>query len=279
MQGALGTELHISTAFHPETDGQTERTIRTLEDMLRLSILDWAGTWEHYLPLVEFSYNNSYHASIAMSPYEALYGRPCQTPFCWTEVGERRLFGPGIIEETLEKLRIIRANMKKAQDRQKKYADQGRREVVFSVGDMVYLKVSAQKGKNRFGKVRKLAVRFIGPYRIIGRVGEVAYRLELPEDMNLHPVFHVSMLRKHIRDPNSIEPERIPELRQDLTYPEGPIRIGERRIRKLKNREIPQIQVFWGRQNRMVITWEDEEKFRQSHPELFEDQAETSATL
>ncbi|KAL0730626.1 hypothetical protein Bca4012_026719 [Brassica carinata] len=135
--------------------------------------------------------------------------------------------------------------MKKAQDRQKKYADQGRREVVFAVGGMVYLKVSAQKGKDRFGKVGKLAVRFIGPYRIIGRVREVAYRLELPEDMNLHPVFHVSMVQKHIRDPNSIEPERIPELRQDLTYPEGPIRIGERRIRKLKNREIPQIQVFW----------------------------------
>ena len=279
LQGALGRKLHISTAFHLETDGQTERTIRTLEDMLRLCILDWAGTWENYLPLVEFSYNNSYHASIAMSPYEELYGRPCRTPLCWTEVGERRLFGPGIIKETLEKLRVIRANMKKAHDCQKKYADQRRREVVFEIGDMVYLKVSAQKGKDRFDKIGKLAVRFIGPYRIIGTVGEVAYRLELPEDMNLHPVFHVSMLRKHIYDPSSIEPERIPELRQDLTYPEGPIRIGERRLKKLKNWQIPQIQVFWGRQNRMVITWEDEERFHQNYPEFFEDEAGTSAVL
>ncbi|XP_033139125.1 uncharacterized protein LOC117130246 [Brassica rapa] len=142
---------------------------------------------------------------------------------------------------------------------------------------MVYLKVSAQKGKDHFGKVGKLAVRFIGPYRIIGRVGEVAFRLELPEDMNLHPVFHVSMLRRHIRDPDSIEPERIPELRTNLTYPEGPISIGERHLKKLKNREIPQIQVFWGRQNGLVITWEDEDIFRQNYPEFFKDEAATSS--
>ena len=125
--------------------------------------------------------------------------------------------------------------------------------------------------------VGKLAVRFIGPYRIIGRVGEVAYSLELPEDMNLHPVFHVSMLRRHIRDHDSIEPERIPELRTNLTYPEGPICIGERRLKKVKNREIPQIQFFWGRQNRLVITWEDEDRFRQNYPEFFEDEAATSS--
>lgn len=90
---------------------------------------------------------------------------------------------------------------------------------MFAVGDMVYLKVAAQKGKDRFGNIGKLVVRFIGPYQIIGRVGEVAYMLELPEDMNLHHVFHLSMLRKHVCDPNAIEPERISELRMDLTYP------------------------------------------------------------
>ena len=95
--------------------------------------------------------------------------------------------------------------------------------------------------------------------------------------MNLHPVFHVSMLRRHIRDPDSIEPERIPELRTNLTYPEGPMRIGERRLKMLKNREIPKIQVFWGRQNRLVITWEDEDRFRQNYPEFFEDEAATSS--
>jgi len=97
-----------------------------------------------------------------MSPYEALYGRPCRTPVCWAEVGERRILGPEIVDEAAEKVRIIQANMKKAQDRQKKYADRGRREVIFAVNDLVFLKVAAQKGKDRFGKIGKLATRYIG---------------------------------------------------------------------------------------------------------------------
>ncbi|XP_048628952.1 uncharacterized protein LOC125600022 [Brassica napus] len=123
--------------------------------------------------------------------------------------------------------------------------------------------------EDRFGKVGKLALRFIGPYKIIRKVGEVAYRLDLPDDMRLHHVFHVSMLRKHIRDPSTVEPERLEELRTNLTYLEGPIRLGERRIRKLKNREIAQVQVFWGRQNRIHVTWEDEARYKTDHPEFF----------
>ncbi|XP_048604724.1 uncharacterized protein LOC125582197 [Brassica napus] len=159
--------------------------------------------------------------------------------------------------------------MKKAQDRQKKYAAQSRREMVFSIGDWVYLKVSGQKGKDRFGKVGKLAVRFIGSYQFIQRIREVAYRLNLPEEMQIHPVFHVSMLRKHVHDPSAIETEQLENLQTNLTYPEGPIRIGERRIPRLKNREIPQVQVFWGKRNRVVVTWEDESRFKALHPEFF----------
>ncbi|KAL0803652.1 hypothetical protein Bca101_096142 [Brassica carinata] len=144
--------------------------------------------------------------------------------------------------------------MKKALDRQKKYADQSRREVVFSIGDWVYLKVSAQKGKERFRKVGKLAVRFIGPYQIEERIRDVAYCLNLPEEMQIHLVFHVSMMRKHVHDPNAIDTEQIENLQTNLTYPEGPIRIGERRIQRLKNREIPQVQVFWDKRNRVVVT-------------------------
>ena len=128
LQEALGTKLFRSTAFHPETDGQMERTIRTIEDMLWMCILDWAVNWEKHLPLVEFSYNNNHHSSIGMSPYEALYGRPCKTPMCWTEVGKRRMFGSPIIQETIIKLERIQTNMKKAQGRQKKYADQSKEE-------------------------------------------------------------------------------------------------------------------------------------------------------
>ncbi|XP_019097363.1 PREDICTED: uncharacterized protein LOC109131156 [Camelina sativa] len=135
-----------------------------------------------------------YHTSIGMSPFEAMYGRPCRTPLCWTEVGERTSFNHKLIDETTEKIKFIRETMKKAQDLQKKYADRKRREVEFKVGDMVYLKVAPQKGKDQFGKVVKLAVRFIGPYPIEQRVGEVAYRLAMPEMMRLHKVFHVSQL-------------------------------------------------------------------------------------
>ena len=135
LKEALGTKLYRSTAFHPETDGQMERTIRTIEDMMRMCILDWTGNWEKHLPLVEFSYKNSHHSSIGMSPYESLYGRPCKTPMCWTEVGERRMFGSPIVQETMIKLEMIQTNMKKAQDRQKKHADESRREVTFEIGD------------------------------------------------------------------------------------------------------------------------------------------------
>ncbi|XP_019085442.1 PREDICTED: uncharacterized protein LOC109126382 [Camelina sativa] len=203
-----------------------------------------------------------------------MYGRPCRTPLCWTEIGERTSFNHKLIDETTEKIKFIRESMKKAQDRQKKYADRKRREVEFKVGDMVYLKVAPQKGKDRFGKVGKLAVRFIGPYPIEQRVGEVAYRLAMPEMMRLHKVFHVLQLRKHVPDPNMIVPEPIDELEPNLTYPEGPFGIGQRRTRKLKNRSIPQIQVFWGKQNRKVTTWEDEDRMRAKYPQLFPEEDE-----
>ena len=123
FQKALGTRVNMSTAYHPQTDGQSERTIRTLEDMLRACVLDWGDSWERHLPLVEFAYNNSFHSSIGMSPYEALYGRPCRTPLCCTQVGERSMIGPEIVEETTEKIKSVRDKMRAAQDRQKHYAD------------------------------------------------------------------------------------------------------------------------------------------------------------
>jgi len=97
LQDALGTQIKLSTAFHPQTDGQSERTIQTLKDMLRLCSLDWKDSWDKQLSLVEFAYNNSFHSSIGMAPFEALYGRPCRSPVCWEEVGERRLFGPELV--------------------------------------------------------------------------------------------------------------------------------------------------------------------------------------
>ena len=116
LQNALGTRLYFSTAFHPQTDGQSERTIQTLEDILRACVMEFRGSWDTHLPLMEFAYNNSYQASIGMSPYEALYGRKCRTPVCWDEVGERKLVGPEIVQVTCDKIKVIRDRLKISQD-------------------------------------------------------------------------------------------------------------------------------------------------------------------
>ena len=195
LQECLGTQLNLSTAYHPQTDGQSERTIQTLEDMLRSCALDFEGNWEEHLPLVEFAYNNSYHSSIGMAPYEALYGRKCRSPICWTEVGERQILGPELVQQTTEKIQKIQERIRTAQSRQKSYADKRRRDLEFEVGDRVYIKVMPQHLATRGKKKGKLRPRFIGPYPIKERVGPLAYRLELPISLsNIHDVFHVSQL-------------------------------------------------------------------------------------
>ncbi|GJT51761.1 putative reverse transcriptase domain-containing protein [Tanacetum coccineum] len=161
---ALGTSLDMSTAYHPQTDGQSERTIQTLEDMLRACVIDFGKGWVNHLPLVEFSYNNSYHASIKAAPFEALYGRKCRSPVCWAEVGEVQLTGPEIVQETTEKIVQIKQRIQATRDRQKSYADLKRKPMEFQVGDSVMLKVSPWKGVVRFGKRGKLNPRYVGPF-------------------------------------------------------------------------------------------------------------------
>ena len=146
FQKAMGTRLTMSTAFHPQTDGQSEMTIQVLEDMLRACVLDHKGNWEEHLPLVEFAYNNSYQASIQMAPYKALYGRSCRSSLCWTEVRESSITGLDLIRDTSEKVSLIRQRLLTAQRRQKSYADVRRRPLEFEVGDHVFLKVMPKRG-------------------------------------------------------------------------------------------------------------------------------------
>ena len=175
--------------------------------MLRVSVIDFGGNWDSHLPLVEFAYNNSYHTSIQAAPYEALYGRKCRTPVCWTEMGGRQLAGPEIVQETTDKIVQIKERLKVAQDRQRSYANKRRRSLEFQVGDRVMLKMSPWKGIVRFGKRGKLSPRYIGPFEVVARVGEVAYRLKLPERLQgIHDTFHVSNLRKCLADESSEVP-------------------------------------------------------------------------
>ncbi|GKE85577.1 putative reverse transcriptase domain-containing protein [Tanacetum coccineum] len=161
MQEALGTRLDMSTTYHPQTDSQSERTIQTLEDMLRACILDFEGSWDVHLLLVEFSYTNSYHSSVRCSPFEALYGRKCRLPILWAEVGEGQLIGPELVQETTKKISQIKDRLKATRNRQKSYADKRRKLLDFSVGDYVLLKASLWKGVERFGNKGKLAPIFV----------------------------------------------------------------------------------------------------------------------
>nr|GFC52419.1 putative reverse transcriptase domain, ribonuclease H-like domain, aspartic peptidase domain protein [Tanacetum cinerariifolium] len=193
VQNALGTRLDMSTAYHPETDGQSERTIQTLEDMLRACAIDFGKGWVNHFPLVEFSYNNSYHATIKATPFEALYGRKCRLPVCWTEVVEAQILGPELIQETTEKIVQIKERMQATRDRQKSYADLKRKPMEFQVGDKVMLKVLPWKGVVRFGKRGKLNPMYVGPFKVLERIGDVTYKLDLPEELSrVHNTFHVS---------------------------------------------------------------------------------------
>jgi hypothetical protein len=271
LHSALGTNLDLSTAFHPQIDGQSKRTIQTLEDLLRSCVLSWKGSWEDHLPLQEFAYNNTYQASIKMAPFEALYGRKCISLLYWDVVGGGSLVGPDWVQQTHDKVREIRQNLLAAQSRQKSYADVRRRDLEIAVGDEVLLKVSPTKGIIRFGTRGKLNPRYIGPYLITARVGSLAYCLQLPESMSgVHPVFHVSMLRKYLKDPEQrMEAEPV-IIEKDLTIKCHPVRILDFSQRVMQNRTIKYVKILWTNQPEREATWELEDSMRGEYPELFE---------
>ncbi|GJU49246.1 putative reverse transcriptase domain-containing protein [Tanacetum coccineum] len=246
LQKALGTRLDISTAYHPETDGQSERTIQTLEDMLRACAIDFGGNWDTHLPLVEFLYNNSYHTSVKCAPFEALYGRKCRMPIAWAEVGEIKLIGPEIVQETTDKIVQIKEKLKTARDRQKSYADNRRKPLKFSVSDKVLVKVLPCKGMVRFGKRSKLSPRYVGPFEVFERVGPVAYRLRLPQELvGIHDTFHVSNSKKCLADVNLYVPLEQIKIDNKLHFVEEPIEIMDREVKKRKRNAHIELQCLY----------------------------------
>nr|GEW00440.1 putative reverse transcriptase domain-containing protein [Tanacetum cinerariifolium] len=234
----------MSTTYHPETDGQSERTIQTLEDMLRACAIDFGKGWEKHLPLVKFSYNNSYYASIKATPFKALYGRKCESPVCWAEVCDTQLTGPEIIHETTEKIVQIRQHLQAARDQQ--------RSII------------------RFGKRGKLNPQYIGPFKILNRIGPVAYKLELPEELsNVHNVFHVSNLKKCLSNESLIIPMKELKLDDKLNFVEEPVEIMDREIKQLRQSHIPIIKVRWNSKRGPEYTWEREDEIRAKYPHLF----------
>ncbi|GJV08178.1 putative reverse transcriptase domain-containing protein [Tanacetum coccineum] len=220
---ALGTDISMSTAYHPETDGQSERTIQTLEDMLRACVIDF--------------------------------------------VGEAHLTGPELIQETTEKIVLIKQRMQAAQDRQNSYADRKRKLMEFEVGDKVMLKDSPWKGVVRFVKRGKLNPRYVGPFKVLAKVGKVAYKLELPQELSrVHHTFHVSNLKKCYTDEPLVMPLEGIHVDDKLQFVEEPVEIMEREIKRLKRSRIPLVKVRWNSRRGPEFTWEREDSFKQKYP-------------
>ncbi|GKD52037.1 putative reverse transcriptase domain-containing protein [Tanacetum coccineum] len=246
LQKALGMQLDMSTTYHPQIDGQSEHTIQTFEDMHKACVINFGGSWDTHLPLVEFSYNNSYHSSIKCAPFEALYGRKCRSPVMWTEVGESKLISLEIIQEITEEIIQIKERFKTTRDRQKSYADKRRKPLEFNVNDHVLLKVSPWKGVVHFGRKEKLAPRYVGPFKIVERVGPVAYRLRLPQELSsIHDTFHVSNLMKCLADATLQVPLGEIEISDKLHFVEEPVEIVDHEVNKLKRIRIPIVKVCW----------------------------------
>ncbi|TYK11044.1 ty3-gypsy retrotransposon protein [Cucumis melo var. makuwa] len=242
LQTVMGTRLDFSATFHPQTDCQTECLNQVLEDMLRACALEFPGSWDSHLHLMEFAYNNSFQATIGMAPFEALYDKCCRSPVCWGE------------------------------SRQKSYADVRRKDLQFDVGDKVFLKVASIKGVLQFERRGKPSPRFVAQFEILKRIDPVAYRLALPPSLSVvHDVFHVSMLRKYVSDPSHVVDYEPLEIDENLSYTEQTVEVLAREMKMLGNREIPLVKVLW--QNRRVeeATWEREDDMRARYPELFEE--------
>ncbi|WVZ49870.1 hypothetical protein U9M48_001193 [Paspalum notatum var. saurae] len=271
----LGLHLTFGSLGISSTDRWAdERTNRILEDMLRACAIQYGTCWDKSLPYAEFSYNNSYRASIKMSPFRALYGRRCGTPLHWDQPGEKRVVWSWNHRRRRTTSTNDSGEFEDCSDRAKELCDNRRRDLEFAVGDYVYLKVSPIRGLRRFKVKGKLAPRYIGPFKIIDRKGEVAYQLELLDRLSgVHNVFHISQLKKCLRVPEEQLQEDELTVQDDLTYTEYPVQILETVERTTRNRVIKMCKVKWSHHTAEEATWEREDDLIADYPELFASQS------
>ncbi|GJW22291.1 putative reverse transcriptase domain-containing protein [Tanacetum coccineum] len=215
----------------------------TLEDMLRACVIDFGGNWDVHLLLAEFFYNNSYHSSIRCAPFEALYGRKCRSPIIWAEIGESSLIGPELVQEMTDK------------------------PLEFEVGDRVLLKVSPGKGVIRFGTKGKLALRYVGPFEILKRIGPVVDQLRLLEELSsVQGTFHVSNLKNCLAKANLHVPLDEIKIDKTLRFVEEPVDNMDREVRSLKHSKISLVKVCWNSKHGPEFTWECEDHMKSKYP-------------
>jgi hypothetical protein len=196
-------------------------------------VMDKPFKWEDYLHLVEFAYNNGYQASLRMSPFEALYGRKCNTPVSWDNPTDRVVLGPELLKDMEDQMVKIKQNLKASQDRHKVYADKNRKARQFKVGDNVLLKVKPKKISLKLGSCIKLAARFCGPFEILERIGPVAYMFALLASMNVNNVFHVSLLKKCVHDPNYVIDWHLIQVETEGEFQVQPVWVLDRKVKML----------------------------------------------
>jgi hypothetical protein len=262
----LGTELHYTTAYHPQTDGQTERLNQCLESYLRCMTSDKPKDWCKWIHLAQWWYNSSYHSSIKLIPFEALFGyAPPQL-----SIPQQMMNKDSEVQEFLQDrkigLQLLKSRLEEARSRMKLYADQNRTEREFEVGDWVFLRLQPYRQTTlSLRRDYKLAPKYYGPYQVLARIGKVAYKLQLPNNTNIHPVFHVSLLKKKLG--NQVVPvTQLPVLDNNGIFKEEPIAILDSRFVQRGNKGVAQILVQWSNLAPEQATWESYDEVQQKFP-------------
>ena len=258
------TTLSMSSAYHPQTDGQTERVNQCLETYLRCFVHSCPRQWVKWVPLAEFWYNTSLHSSINRSPFEVLYGHPPRHFGLTASTVSSQPEVEALVSERATMLASVRHHLHRAQQRMKVQADKRRSERSFAVGDFVYLKLQPYVQSSLAPRAhQKLSFRYFGPYEIIDKIGSVAYKLQLPASSTVHPVFHVSLLKPAPSTKYTVSPD-LPDVDDHLQVPEA---VLQRLLHQRQDGTVPQLLIKWSGMDASLATWEDAEAVQQQFPQ------------